>query len=439
MTFSYLIYLHWILLLLLLLHDLIGVRWAHRVWIVCLIEPRIVPVAHHVATGVRSNADSARVHCRVLRLRHVWIDVVRHSHTRWVHSCSRTHLAVVLMRLLTRRFRLNLRKYSKLVTNLKRNFASPEFSPVSQPAAQPAEVSAIPVSFRCPRDEDFPFHPCLVLDWLRLDSFLLWIRLVLLVRWSPELDLTLPPFECSSPPLVVGWIELLVICKKTSFNAVLIDFTMNLPLSQVLLPQLLLDVGTERHKTFVFLAVLRMITAKGDELLANGTATVSFPLAVLRVGHDAFHLQTRWKSTIGVATLTRVHQRLNAPLNWLLAGFLRVWLVATGFGWRWAVVEIETESFHFVHVANFLFAGKTEIEILKKIEEIYKKNWRNLKILNLHHRLCSGNASPRGSCSCCRCRQICLALGCATRTAWKVLRIALGVGMRTRNVCHEPS
>lgn len=143
------------------------------------------------------------------------------------------------------------------------------------------------------------------------------------------------------------------------------NFIENLPLREILLPQLLLDVGTERHQTLVLLAMLRMITTKRDELLANWTSAVRFPLAVLGVRHNALHLLTRRQSTVCVATLTRVHQRLYASLNRLLPGFLRVRL-RSSIGGRRAVVEIKAKTFHLMLMADFLFAWKAEVEILLK-------------------------------------------------------------------------
>lgn len=61
---------------------------------------------------------------------------------------------------------------------------------------------------------------------------------------------------------------------------------------QLLLPEFLLDVQTERDGTFVLLAVLGVVAAQGDELLANGTATIGLPLAALCVLNDPLHLLT---------------------------------------------------------------------------------------------------------------------------------------------------
>lgn len=68
--------------------------------------------------------------------------------------------------------------------------------------------------------------------------------------------------------------------------------TILLPLCQTLLSQFLLDIRTEWYQTFVFLAMLSMITAKCNELLANWTTAMSFPLAVFRVRNNTLHLLT---------------------------------------------------------------------------------------------------------------------------------------------------
>lgn len=137
------------------------------------------------------------------------------------------------------------------------------------------------------------------------------------------------------------------------------------PLSEILLPKLLLDVRTERNQTFVLFAVLRVVAAQGNELFANRTSPVGLPLAVLRVRDDALHLLARRQTTIGIATLASVNERLDAALDGLLASFLRIGL-RTSVGWRRAVVEIEAETLHVMLVADFVFAGETQIEILRR-------------------------------------------------------------------------
>lgn len=75
---------------------------------------------------------------------------------------------------------------------------------------------------------------------------------------------------------------------------------------QLLLPELLLDVQTEWDGTFVLLAVFGMVAAQGNELLADGTATIRLSLAAFCVLNNTLHLLTRWQGAVGVAALTRV-------------------------------------------------------------------------------------------------------------------------------------
>jgi len=152
-----------------------------------------------------------------------------------------------------------------------------------------------------------------------------------------------------------------------------------IPLSQVLLMQLLLDVGTERHQTFVLLAVLCVVAAECNELFANGRSSVRLALAILGVRHNALHLLTRWKTTICIATLTGVHQRLNATLNRLFASFLWIRLGTSVGCWRGAIVQIESETLHFVGKANLLFAWKTQIVILRRERERMEISYEAIK------------------------------------------------------------
>jgi hypothetical protein len=80
------------------------------------------------------------------------------------------------------------------------------------------------------------------------------------------------------------------------------------------LSEFVLNVYTVRNGTFVFLTVLGVIAAQGDQLFTDGTAggsrlvgLVGLAFAGLGVLYDSLHLMTRWESTVGVPTLTRVH------------------------------------------------------------------------------------------------------------------------------------
>lgn len=99
------------------------------------------------------------------------------------------------------------------------------------------------------------------------------------------------------------------------------------PVLQLLLPELLFDVEAERHRALVLLAVLGVVAAKGNELLANGAPAVGFPFAAFGVLHHPLHLLARREGAVGIAALAGVHQRLDAALDaqaarvsWALCG-----------------------------------------------------------------------------------------------------------------------
>ena len=101
---------------------------------------------------------------------------------------------------------------------------------------------------------------------------------------------------------------------------------------QPLVVELLFDVHAVRNGALGFFAVLGVVTAEGNELLANGTrgagtlATLGsiLSLAGLGVLHDSLHLDARRTAAVGVATLASMEQTLDAPLN----GH------STGLAWR---------------------------------------------------------------------------------------------------------
>lgn len=63
---------------------------------------------------------------------------------------------------------------------------------------------------------------------------------------------------------------------------------------QLLLSKFLLYVEAKWHRTLVLLAVLGMIAAQSNELLADGTAAICLALAALCVLHHTLHLLARW-------------------------------------------------------------------------------------------------------------------------------------------------
>jgi hypothetical protein len=81
------------------------------------------------------------------------------------------------------------------------------------------------------------------------------------------------------------------------------------------------NVYTVRNRTFIFLTVLRVITAQSYQLFTDGTARsgrlvlVGLAFAALGVLYHSLHLMTRGKTTVGVSALTRVNQTLNTSLD----------------------------------------------------------------------------------------------------------------------------
>lgn len=61
------------------------------------------------------------------------------------------------------------------------------------------------------------------------------------------------------------------------------------------MPQFLLDVEAERHRTFVLLAVFCMVTTKRNELLADRTTTIGLAFAAFGMLNYTFHFLARWK------------------------------------------------------------------------------------------------------------------------------------------------
>lgn len=133
-------------------------------------------------------------------------------------------------------------------------------------------------------------------------------------------------------------------------------------LLQLLLTKFLSNVETEWHRALGLSAMLGMVTAQGNELFANGTAAVGLAFTRSRMCHNSLHLLTRRQTTIGVATLARMNQRLDAALDGQFARFL--WIGLFGIRRRRTVVEIETQLFHFVVMAIFLVARNAQIKVV---------------------------------------------------------------------------
>lgn len=133
---------------------------------------------------------------------------------------------------------------------------------------------------------------------------------------------------------------------------------------QLLLPQLLLDVQTERDRTFVLLTVFGVVAAQSDELLADGTATIGLALAAFGVLNDPLHLLAGRQGAVGIAALARMDQRLNAALDAEAArvsrtlGGCRRLVVAV-------IVQSEPQLVHLVLVTFNIVACDAQVIVLE--------------------------------------------------------------------------
>lgn len=84
---------------------------------------------------------------------------------------------------------------------------------------------------------------------------------------------------------------------------------------ELLLTELVFDVEAEGHGALVLLAVLCVVAAESNELLADGAPSVGLAFAAFGVLDDPFHLLTGRQRAVGVAALAGVHQRLDAALD----------------------------------------------------------------------------------------------------------------------------
>lgn len=136
-------------------------------------------------------------------------------------------------------------------------------------------------------------------------------------------------------------------------NAVITDGLLHVPLLQLLLLELVLDIGTEGHRALRLLAVFCVITAQRYELFAYWTAAVRLSLAHLRVRYHSLHLLAARQATVGVPALARVNQRLYATLYRQFPSLLGVALTLIAARRR-AVVQVQAQLFHPVGVAVLL-------------------------------------------------------------------------------------
>ena len=77
----------------------------------------------------------------------------------------------------------------------------------------------------------------------------------------------------------------------------------------------MLDALTKRDGTLWLLTELGVVTAQGDELLADGTPAVGLPPTLPRVLDHPFHFLTRRKHAVGIAALASMDKTRDASLN----------------------------------------------------------------------------------------------------------------------------
>lgn len=75
------------------------------------------------------------------------------------------------------------------------------------------------------------------------------------------------------------------------------------------------DVEAEGHGALVLLAVLGVVAAESNELLADGAPSVGLAFAAFGVLDNPFHLLAGRQRAVGVAALAGVHQGLDAALD----------------------------------------------------------------------------------------------------------------------------
>ena len=104
-----------------------------------------------------------------------------------------------------------------------------------------------------------------------------------------------------------------------------------------------------------------MVAAEGDQLFADGTASICLPLALLGVTHHPLHLVTARQPAVGVSALAGVHQALDAPLDAELPRLLRI---AGGGRLASSAVKIKAELLHLVRMSVLLVARHTQVKVV---------------------------------------------------------------------------
>ena len=262
------------------------------------------------------------------------------------------------------------------------------------------------------------------------------------------------------------WINLKM--KQIENRSQILQFDLNLEINELKWTlhennhHLGLDIGAKRHDAFGLVALLGMVAAEGNQLLAYSAAPVGLLLAVPRVRDETLHLVARRQPAIGVPALARVHQRLDELLQVQVATLLRVValrLRVLGTTAAADLVQIHTQAFHFMWMALFVITLYTEIKILKRKKEknesprTFKYNQSidrsvkssdkqtkthsiNISTPHLRRKRCTGSASPRALYT----HYTCIRSGpgpvvCAARTAWPEWRIWCVGGRKIHNAC----
>jgi len=111
--------------------------------------------------------------------------------------------------------------------------------------------------------------------------------------------------------------------------------------------------------------VFGVVAAQRNELLADGTAAVCLALAAFRVLDNALHLLAGRQGAVGVATLTRVDQRLDAALD---AEAPRISRTLGGCSRRVVAVIVQSEPqlIHLVLMTFDVVASDAQVIVLEK-------------------------------------------------------------------------
>lgn len=128
-----------------------------------------------------------------------------------------------------------------------------------------------------------------------------------------------------------------------------------LTVGTLLVSEATLDALAKRYGALPFVAVLGMITAQGDKLLAD-VASWSLRWACLRVRNNLLHLCARRVGTLSVGALACMYEGIDAFLDRLL-------LLIGWSGTRSVVRHAKAEFLHGMLVLLFLVASSTEIVI----------------------------------------------------------------------------